>query len=150
MLISVWNARLTIKTNCGHFVIVNCISNEMSHWGTDVHLVWCGNKMCWVHKYLKKNDLYFSLAGVSRSVTIAAAYLMTVTSYGWRDSLHAIRGARNCANPNFGFQRQLMSYECEKLEQVDTYRFECNIAYWVLSCLWDGAYKRTLAANRKE
>ncbi|XP_041376320.1 dual specificity protein phosphatase 22-like [Gigantopelta aegis] len=61
--------------------------------------------------------LIHCLAGVSRSVTITAAYLMTVTNFRWRDTLHAIRGARNCANPNFGFQRQLMSYQCEKLEE---------------------------------
>ena len=26
----------------------------------------------------------------------------------------------------------------------------CGRTWYVLSCLWDGAYKRTLAANRKE
>ena len=26
----------------------------------------------------------------------------------------------------------------------------CNKGWYVLSCLWDGAYKRTIAANRKE
>lgn len=59
-----------------------------------------------------------SLAGVSRSVTITAAYVMTVTNLGWRDTLQAIRGARSCANPNFGFQRQLQNYENEGLEKV--------------------------------
>ena len=43
---------------------------------------------------------------------------MTVTEFGWRDTIQAIRGARNCANPNFGFQRQLQEYENDGLEQV--------------------------------
>lgn len=60
--------------------------------------------------------LIHCLAGVSRSVTVTAAYIMTVTNLGWRDSVNAIRGARSCANPNFGFQRQLQDYENERLE----------------------------------
>lgn len=59
-----------------------------------------------------------SLAGVSRSVTVTAAYIMTVTNLGWRDSLNCIRGVRSVANPNFGFQKQLQNYENEHLEEV--------------------------------
>lgn len=62
--------------------------------------------------------LVHCLAGVSRSVTVVAAYIMTVTSLGWRDALNAIRGARNCANPNFGFQKQLQTYENCGLEEA--------------------------------
>ncbi|CAG5121017.1 unnamed protein product, partial [Candidula unifasciata] len=61
--------------------------------------------------------LVHCLAGVSRSVTVTAAYIMTVTNLGWRDSLNCIRGARSVANPNFGFQKQLQSYESEQLEE---------------------------------
>ena len=43
---------------------------------------------------------------------------MTVTEFGWLDTIQAIRGARNCANPNFGFQRQLQEYENDGLEEV--------------------------------
>lgn len=60
----------------------------------------------------------FSLAGVSRSVTITAAYIMTVTPLGWREAVNSIRGVRNCANPNFGFQKQLMKYQNENLQEV--------------------------------
>lgn len=59
--------------------------------------------------------LIHCLAGVSRSVTIAVAYVMSVTSLNWRESLKAVRGARSIANPNFGFQKQLQEYECKKL-----------------------------------
>jgi atypical dual specificity phosphatase len=51
-------------------------------------------------------------------VTITAAYIMTVTKLGWRDAINSIRGARNCANPNFGFQKQLQDWENEGLEEV--------------------------------
>ena len=76
-----------------------------------------------------------SLAGVSRSVTVTAAYLMTVTTLGWREALNAIRGARNVANPNFGFQRQLQTYESEKLKKVDLcFVWSCFMHFSV----WDG------------
>ncbi len=54
---------------------------------------------------------YISLMGISRSVTIAIAYLMTCTDLTFRDALDCVRGARKFANPNFGFQRQLQNYE---------------------------------------
>lgn len=62
--------------------------------------------------------LVHCLAGVSRSVTVTAAYLMTVTTLGWRDAINAIRGARNVANPNFGFQKQLQIYQNEGLDEA--------------------------------
>lgn len=63
------------------------------------------------------NVLVHCLAGVSRSVTVVVAYVMTVTELGWRDSLNAVRGARSCAGPNCGFQRQLLEFQHENLMQ---------------------------------
>ncbi|KAL3860313.1 hypothetical protein ACJMK2_010452 [Sinanodonta woodiana] len=63
-----------------------------------------------------KGVLVHCLAGVSRSVTVTAAYIMTISTLGWRDALNAIRGTRNVANPNFGFQRQLQRFQEEMLE----------------------------------
>lgn len=79
--------------------------------------------LCWILKIFEgfKKKISFatcSLAGVSRSVTVVVAYVMTVTELGWRDSLNAVRGARNCASPNFGFQRQLLEFQHENLMQV--------------------------------
>jgi protein-tyrosine phosphatase len=65
----------------------------------------------------------FSLAGVSRSVTVTAAYMMTVTNYGWKDCLNAVRGARSYANPNFGFQRQLQTFDVEKVSSVKAFEY---------------------------
>ncbi|XP_076828359.1 dual specificity protein phosphatase 22-B isoform X3 [Brachyhypopomus gauderio] len=55
--------------------------------------------------------LVHCLAGVSRSVTLVVAYIMTVTSVGWQDALAAVRVVRPCAGPNPGFQKQLQEFE---------------------------------------
>jgi atypical dual specificity phosphatase len=60
-----------------------------------------------------------SLAGVSRSVTIAIAYIMTATELSYQETLNAVRGARKIANPNFGFQRQLQNYEFTAVKTVN-------------------------------
>ncbi|KAG1666507.1 Dual specificity protein phosphatase 22 [Nymphon striatum] len=54
------------------------------------------------------NVLIHCLAGVSRSVTITVAYIMSTTGLSYRDSLNTVRGARQVANPNYGFQKQLL------------------------------------------
>lgn len=78
-----------------------------------------------------------SLAGVSRSVTVTAAYMMTVTNYGWRDCLNAIRGARSYANPNFGFQRQLQNFGVEKLTAVIRLKNLMILLVKILQQKWD-------------
>ncbi|KPP65433.1 hypothetical protein Z043_116150 [Scleropages formosus] len=55
--------------------------------------------------------LVHCLAGVSRSVTLVVAYIMTVTGLGWQDALAAVRVVRPCAGPNVGFLRQLEDFE---------------------------------------
>lgn len=59
-----------------------------------------------------------SVAGVSRSVTLVVAYIMTVTGRGWVESLAAVRAARPCAGPNLGFLRQLEEFENTELTEV--------------------------------
>ncbi|CAF0742552.1 unnamed protein product [Brachionus calyciflorus] len=69
------------------------------------------------------NVLIHCLAGISRSVTLAVAYIMTCTELSYENSLNAVRGARKIANPNFGFQRQLQNYE---FTRVKTARWRLN------------------------
>ncbi|XP_022613880.1 dual specificity protein phosphatase 22-B-like isoform X2 [Seriola dumerili] len=57
------------------------------------------------------------LAGVSRSVTLVVAYIMTVTGLGWQEALAAVRVARPCAGPNLGFQRQLQEFEATQADE---------------------------------
>lgn len=63
-----------------------------------------------------------SVAGVSRSVTLVVAYIMTVTGRGWVESLAAVRSARPCASPNLGFLRQLEEFEHTELAEVSEWR----------------------------
>ncbi|MED6264932.1 hypothetical protein CHARACLAT_020248 [Characodon lateralis] len=61
--------------------------------------------------------LVHCLAGVSRSVTLVVAYIMTLTGLGWQDALAAVKLVRPCANPNLGFQRQLQKFEDTQAEE---------------------------------
>ncbi|XP_024291580.1 dual specificity protein phosphatase 22-B isoform X1 [Oncorhynchus nerka] len=61
--------------------------------------------------------LVHCLAGVSRSVSLVVAYIMTVTGLGWQEALAAVRVARPCAGPNLGFQRQLQEFETTHADQ---------------------------------
>ncbi|XP_018320356.1 dual specificity protein phosphatase 22 isoform X2 [Agrilus planipennis] len=61
------------------------------------------------------NVLIHCLAGMSRSVTVAVAYIMSVTNLNWKDALKVVRAGRAVANPNLGFQKQLQDFETSKL-----------------------------------
>ncbi|KAG8194825.1 hypothetical protein JTE90_017264 [Oedothorax gibbosus] len=63
------------------------------------------------------NVLVHCLAGVSRSATIAAAYVMCATNLTLGDALKVVKGARSIANPNYGFHAQLKEYESYVLTQ---------------------------------
>ena len=72
-----------------------------------------------------------SLAGVSRSVTLVVAYIMTVTGLGWQEALAAVKVARPCAGPNLGFQRQLHEFETTQADTVSMTRESGNGVAWV-------------------
>lgn len=62
--------------------------------------------------------LIHCLAGMSRSVTVAVAYIMSVTPLTWKEALKVVRTGRAIANPNLGFQNQLQEFENSKLLEV--------------------------------
>lgn len=64
------------------------------------------------------NVLIHCLAGMSRSVTVAVAYIMSVTQLSWKEALKVVRTGRSVANPNQGFQLQLQDFEEYKLTEV--------------------------------
>uniref|UniRef100_A0A0K8VYC3 Dual specificity protein phosphatase 15 n=1 Tax=Bactrocera latifrons TaxID=174628 RepID=A0A0K8VYC3_BACLA len=61
------------------------------------------------------NVLIHCLAGMSRSVTVAVAYIMTATNLSWKEALKVVRAGRAVANPNIGFQTQLQEFEMYRL-----------------------------------
>ncbi|XP_063695661.1 dual specificity protein phosphatase 15 [Culicoides brevitarsis] len=65
----------------------------------------------------EKNVLIHCLAGMSRSVTVCVAYIMSVTNLNWQEALKVVRSGRQIANPNKGFQSQLQDFEMFKLEE---------------------------------
>ncbi|XP_053552553.1 dual specificity protein phosphatase 22 [Bombina bombina] len=90
-------------------VLFTCSSNEDAELVKIQHFK---ESTGFIHECRLKGEgcLVHCLAGVSRSVTLVVAYVMAVTNLGWDDALSAVRGARTCANPNMGFQKQLEDF----------------------------------------
>ncbi|XP_050430340.1 dual specificity protein phosphatase 22-B-like isoform X2 [Adelges cooleyi] len=67
-----------------------------------------------------QNVLIHCLAGMSRSVTIAIAYVMSVTSIKLKYTMRLIKMCRPIASPNKGFSKQLKYFECYGLSEERT------------------------------
>jgi len=61
--------------------------------------------------------LVHCLVGVSRSICISAAYLMSITKLSYATTLAHIEAKRSIAKPNFGFRMQLCKFSCEGAEK---------------------------------
>uniref|UniRef100_A0A182PBM7 Dual specificity protein phosphatase 15 n=1 Tax=Anopheles epiroticus TaxID=199890 RepID=A0A182PBM7_9DIPT len=79
------------------------------------------------------NVLIHCLAGMSRSVTVAVAYIMCVTPLSWKEALKVVRAGRSIANPNLGFQNQLQDFEANKLIELIN-RFGCVHYFFHFAC----------------
>ena len=67
-----------------------------------------------IHRALQLADgavLVHCAAGVSRSATIVAAYLMVAHQLSAADAVLRVHKARPCACPNIGFLQQLLAFE---------------------------------------
>ena len=63
-------------------------------------------------------SLLSSIAGVSRSVTITVAYLMSILELDSKQALKCVQGGRSIASPNEGFVKQLHDFEGRRLREV--------------------------------
>ncbi|KAI2797588.1 Dual specificity protein phosphatase 22 [Blomia tropicalis] len=63
------------------------------------------------------NVLVHCLAGISRSVTIVVAYLMSITKFTHKQIIEAIRFVRKESEPNLGFVKQLRDFESFGVKQ---------------------------------
>jgi hypothetical protein len=68
-------------------------------------------------------------AGVSRSATLVAAYLVAQQGVTWTQALNSIKTIRPCIGPNLGFRKQLQSWE----HTVNGNPNEASIRRWALS-----------------
>uniref|UniRef100_A0A914GS34 Tyrosine specific protein phosphatases domain-containing protein n=1 Tax=Globodera rostochiensis TaxID=31243 RepID=A0A914GS34_GLORO len=62
------------------------------------------------HRLRQESVLVHCLAGVSRSVCLCLAYLMTVTNLDYPNALDFVGRRHYCAKPNFGFKMQLIKF----------------------------------------
>lgn len=62
---------------------------------------------------------------MSRSVTVAVAYIMSTTNLSWKEALKVVRVGRSIANPNVGFQQQLKDFESSRLQDVSSKQMGC-------------------------
>merc|ERR1712110_312226 len=68
------------------------------------------------------NILVHCIAGASRSVTIIALYLLTLTTSGTKEILEWIKVRRQLADPNEGFRKLLKDYENSELCKAERIR----------------------------
>lgn len=68
------------------------------------------NEFIQANLHKNRNVLVHCMAGVSRSVTVVAAYLMAVEGMQMEEALRLIRSRRPIAGPNHGFLKALQNY----------------------------------------
>ncbi|XP_074617028.1 dual specificity protein phosphatase 22-like isoform X1 [Acropora palmata] len=101
-----------------------------------IHNCRINNGVCLVH----------CMAGISRSTSIVAAYIMAVTNLNWIEALKAIKCSRSIANPNYGFQRQLQDF-CNLKADEERERLKKNFPDREFK---DEGYLKELLAQREE
>jgi protein-tyrosine phosphatase len=78
----------------------------------DLHHTYFDEAHATISQALKegKRVLVHCAAGISRSVTLVAAFLIKEYRMGAEEAIRRIQRKRFCADPNNGFRRQLLQY----------------------------------------
>lgn len=84
----------------------------------------------------------YSLAGMSRSVTVAVAYIMSATNLSWKEALKVVRAGRSVANPNLGFQKQLQEFEDTRLIEVSALSIFFLCLFFIVICFVESKESR--------
>ncbi len=95
----------------GHITLLALDAHDLDDHDISVHFPVALN---FIHKSLQAGDgaiLVHCAAGVSRSATIVAAYLMVTHQISAAEAVLGVHQARPCVCPNLGFLRQLLRFE---------------------------------------
>lgn len=65
-----------------------------------------------------RNVFIHCAAGISRSTTVACAFMMTKHQIRFEEALERIRESRQCACPNLGFQKQLKEMNVQGMRRA--------------------------------
>jgi hypothetical protein len=74
--------------------------------------------------------LVHCFAGMSRSATIVCAYLLATTSMNTQESIQFVRSKRPIVQPNYGFEKQLKTWETKHF--VATRKRRLSIEKWLM------------------
>lgn len=101
-----------IKFNDITYKFVQCLDLPETNLIDDGLLTECVDFLIDATKKQYNNVLVHCNAGVSRSASIVIGYLILVEHFTYLDAYQIVKRARNCIQPNSGFERQLKSLYC--------------------------------------
>ena len=91
-----------------HIPLYDAPREDISQWFDHV------SDFLMAHRFMGRKVLVHCHAGVSRSATLVASFLMNLKDWNHHRALKYIRSKRGCINPNPGFVKQLLAYNGKK------------------------------------
>jgi protein-tyrosine phosphatase len=88
-----------------HIPLFDAPNEDISKWFDHV------SDFIMAHRFMKRKILVHCHAGISRSTTLVASFLMNLKNWNHNEAIRYIRTKRSCVNPNTGFLKQLSKYK---------------------------------------